>query len=58
MAKKEEKSVIDLSEEKQPKGERKARWEALLAEYKLRNPVKYEEKEKAGEFKDIPDLFV
>lgn len=37
--------------------DRKSRWEALLEEYKVQHPEKYEAKKKAGEFKEIPDSF-
>lgn len=38
-------------------GDREARWEAFLESAKKQNPVKFAVKEKAGEFKKIPDTF-
>lgn len=37
--------------------DRKARWEAFLEKAKVLNPVKFAQKEKAGEFKVIPEDF-
>lgn len=39
------------------KGERQARWEAHVANYKKDNPVKAAQKEARGEFKDPPPSF-
>lgn len=41
----------------EPVGDRGARWVAFLAKAKEQNPVKFSVKEKAGEFKVIPDTF-
>ncbi len=54
MAKKTEIETVETSE----KGGREARWEAHLEVYAKENPVKYAAKEKAGEFKTIPESFV
>lgn len=40
-----------------PKGEREARWETHLANYKAKNPVKFAAKKARGEFDKIPDSF-
>lgn len=45
------------TQEKATKGEREARWEAHVANYKKENPVKAAAKEKNGEFSKIPDSF-
>lgn len=40
-----------------PDKERKAAWDKFLKEYKEQNPEKFAQKEKAGEFKEIPASF-
>lgn len=57
MPKKEEKTE-EVVEEVKAKGDpREALWQEFLANYKASNPVKYEAKEKAGQFKTIPASF-
>lgn len=57
MAKKDiEEDVID-EQEAPVAGSRAARWKKHLAEYKVKNPVKFASKEANGEFKSIPDTF-
>lgn len=56
MAKKEiEEKVADASAD--VSSDRQARWEAFLLKAKAGNPVKFAQREKAGEFKVIPDSF-
>lgn len=58
MAKKDiEEDVIDEQEAPVEVGSRAARWKKHLAEYKVKNPVKFASKEANGEFKSIPDTF-
>lgn len=52
--------VIDETEvqEKEPKGDRQARWEKHLENYKVQNPVRYARLEADGELDSIPESFV
>lgn len=43
--------------EEQPKGDREKRWQAYVADYAIKNPVKFAAKNERGEFDKVPASF-
>lgn len=53
------KEKIEVGDEKivAPKGDRQARWDKYVENYRVKNPVKYASKKANGEFDEIPVSF-
>lgn len=50
--------MADKKEEKKEVSERQKLWDEYVANYKVKNPVKWEAKNARGQFDTIPDAFI